>query len=1034
MIDYEAIRERSLYKYGHEDDHLSIFERLYADRTHFIFELVQNAEDANATELTFELFGDRLEVRHDGRLFNEADVEGICGIGKSTKAEDFTKIGRFGIGFKSVYAYTREPTIHSGNEHFSIRTYVRPYAATPRPISQGETLFVFPFDHPDMTPRQAHAEVRDALNGLRLETLLFVRSIARIHVLGEGLTEALLGRRESARSTHSSQVELTQICDDEQHCHDQTWMVWSRPVEASDGDEVRVQVAFSADAEDGQLAIRRIPNSPLVVFFPTERETSLGFLVQGPYRTTPARDNIPQRDPWNQRLVAETAALLSSTLCELRDNGLLQAETLACLPLDPLRFSEYSMFRPLYDACLAAFQREDLIPTADGGYARSADVRLARSQAVRDLVAGERFSKLFDAEHELRWVSGTVSAKKTPEFHRYLREQLAVGEVTAESVVQHLTGQFLSDESDEWIVRLYEMLDDAPHLWRRDRRSAEPLAATLPLVRLDDGTHVLPFDDKGSPLAYMPTDSPTEFPTVRSQVIGSDKAKSFLRGLGLKQPDITAEVLELVLPRYTSGAVEKDNIDWEAHDRDLDKIARALEAAQGPRLKRLHEDLRSACLIASVNCDGDWEFRPAQDVCLATPQLEIFFEGNSAAWFAHNRYEEWRSLLLSLGARVDLAPDARSAGRDLHVNLDSNWGWHRRGRDGFDPGATLDGLQFALSNPNLERSRMIWNEVLVPYSHLVAGVVETCTRQNYSGSSTNEAVSPMGRLSRELAWLPSPSGGWSAPVDLAPEDIPEGFDPDPKLAEALGMVRSPLLQVAEELGVSAEDLRMLQDPEQRADWEEFKAKQARQRSAATRPDAEGPQLPSIDYASALVDAVARPAKMQSHEEPDRSGGKVSNPAFRRERVRSQIQGDREAEPDPSQRFRRISRKVWEQKDKATRDFIAEQYGGHCQICDDSFRTRKGSPYFEAAYMVSRTEVRWIDRAGNVLCLCATCCAKFEHGAIEADDILDQVTRWRPESEGGSAPPELRLLVCGAPTTIRFTEKHFLDLQEMVVQS
>ena len=42
--------------------------------------------------------------------------------------------------------------------------------------------------------------------------------------------------------------------------------------------------------------------SPLVVFFPTEKETFLGFLIQGPYRTTPARDNVPEHDQWNQGL------------------------------------------------------------------------------------------------------------------------------------------------------------------------------------------------------------------------------------------------------------------------------------------------------------------------------------------------------------------------------------------------------------------------------------------------------------------------------------------------------------------------------------------------------------------------------------------------------------------------------------------------------------------------------------------------------------------------------------------------------------
>ena len=90
------------------------------------------------------------------------------------------------------------------------------------------------------------------------------------------------------------------------------------------------------------------------MFFPTEKETFLGFLIQGPYRTTPARDNIPEHDPSNQALVRETAALLTDVLRELRDDGLLTVEVLTTLPLDAARFPPGSMFRPLFESVRAA--------------------------------------------------------------------------------------------------------------------------------------------------------------------------------------------------------------------------------------------------------------------------------------------------------------------------------------------------------------------------------------------------------------------------------------------------------------------------------------------------------------------------------------------------------------------------------------------------------------------------------------------------------------------------------------------------------
>ncbi len=129
--DYAQIRDENVARYGWDTAVLDLLGHLYSERTHFIFELIQNAEDAGATTLAFELFADRLEVRHDGRPFTEADVRGVCGVAQSGKSGDLTKIGQFGIGFKSVYAYTRTPQVHSGAEHFRIDHYVRPAAVDP---------------------------------------------------------------------------------------------------------------------------------------------------------------------------------------------------------------------------------------------------------------------------------------------------------------------------------------------------------------------------------------------------------------------------------------------------------------------------------------------------------------------------------------------------------------------------------------------------------------------------------------------------------------------------------------------------------------------------------------------------------------------------------------------------------------------------------------------------------------------------------------------------------------------------------------
>ena len=83
-----------------------IVEDLYPDTAHFIFELLQNAEDTRASEASFVLSEDALVFEHNGRPFDEGDIRGITDIGEGTKAEDDDMIGRFGSDSRR-YSLTR---------------------------------------------------------------------------------------------------------------------------------------------------------------------------------------------------------------------------------------------------------------------------------------------------------------------------------------------------------------------------------------------------------------------------------------------------------------------------------------------------------------------------------------------------------------------------------------------------------------------------------------------------------------------------------------------------------------------------------------------------------------------------------------------------------------------------------------------------------------------------------------------------------------------------------------------------------------
>jgi hypothetical protein len=801
--DYEQIRGENIARYGWDTAVLDLLGQLYSERTHFIFELIQNAEDAGATELTFELFEDRLEVNHDGRPFTEADVRGICGVGKSGKSEDLTKIGKFGIGFKSVYAYTNSPRVYSSGEHFRIEKYVRPFSADPLDEPVSGTLFVFPFDHDTVSAAIAAAEISAALNKIEPSTLLFLRNIKYLRICGVQVADRAISRVAAGRAGSSRHITLAEG----RSRGGEEWFVWHRQLADLGHPALRVEIAFRVDTAHGERRLVKRDDSPLVVFFPTQKETFLGFLIQGPYRTTPARDNVPQHDPSNQALVRETAALLVDVLRELRDDGLLTADVLEALPVDAARFQPAAMFRPLFDSVRAALAEEALIPVAGGGYGAAGELKLAGGAGLRGLLLPDQLGVLYGAGHPLAFADESITESRTPLLWRYLREEIGVDEVTPEAAVARVTREFLVVQSDEWISRFYAFLYHNSALWRAPRFPGEQPgpARTRPVIRLEDGSHVTPFDSGDRPAAYLPGAAGTGFPTVRRAVADFPAAREFLEALKFTEPDVVDEVLEIVLPRY--GHLDVAGLDAAQHDADLECVVRALaEAAAGRRQRLLEQVQQTAFLVGENAATGEKRLMTPVMLYQRSKYLEIYFDGNPGAWFADDAYGPWLVQLRGMGVRESVEIRTRDTNQLGYVVIADEFARHERGIAGFDPEAEIDGLDFALHHPDHARSEYVWNVLLTPHRHLVAGVVEKSVREEFADSSRENVRSAIGTAAASAAWLPGPDGAFHRPAELSLDDLPPTYTRDEMLAEALRMIQSAVAEASRQLGLPPEVL------------------------------------------------------------------------------------------------------------------------------------------------------------------------------------------------------------------------------------
>ena len=106
---------------------------MYKQGVDIFKELIQNADDAGATEVKFlidwrrneetgnNLLSDGMKACHgpsiwayNNACFSKEDIKNICSIAAQSKKHQLDKVGRFGLGFTSVYHLTDVPSVVSG--------------------------------------------------------------------------------------------------------------------------------------------------------------------------------------------------------------------------------------------------------------------------------------------------------------------------------------------------------------------------------------------------------------------------------------------------------------------------------------------------------------------------------------------------------------------------------------------------------------------------------------------------------------------------------------------------------------------------------------------------------------------------------------------------------------------------------------------------------------------------------------------------------------------------------------------------------
>lgn len=1063
--NYQAITKHNEEQLGRDTASRKTQISMYSDSTHFVYEILQNADDYEAKEVFFKLSETELWIEHDGKPFTEENVKAITYFGQSTSREDLVKTGRFGIGFKSVFAFTATPIIISDCEHFKIYGLYRvkeyPY---PDDLPRSRTRIILPFNHESENPdyvenlisrEDAYSKIEERLTSLNKNTLLFTQNIREIRWEtndGSGYYSREDDKNNNAR--------MTTITDGE---HVKKYLVFSRGPRWKDEVHKTVDVAFGID-EKGAIVPVPAEEDFLYVLFATKEETHLRFILNGPYRTTPARENISEDDSFNRHLMKETCDLVEDMLPQIQKEGLLTTKFLAVLPNeDDEKLRDF--YKPIMERLVELFNNEKLTPMKHGGHAAAKGAfRVKESVKLSDLIDDKDLARILgDGHSSPLWIKNPQSGSQE---YRFL-DMLEIKEWRTQDLIDKLSEEsetimkWLKDKSDKWHQRFYALLGDfcacpryASEYSKPRYRDRKERLANLPIVRLSDGATYKKGKDCKFPSDDVEPDK--NFSYVAKGVYSSGKnkdqqeeARKFLEEIGVSEVG-EKERIDLLLETFYQNS-KSTEITNEQHLNHITDFIKWWEKGNDMNKFKHHTIFRvegKDVFHNPIKCFLD---RPFEDT-----GLEALFGCSeiplkSQKYLVSKKYTKVNGFIdfaKSLGVMSALEIRKHKAtkmqedvfkkmGRETCTTIDRDYFlnaligqgtyWHNKGSSYYI--GELD-----LKIHKIELSLAVWKTLCrVEEEKLSAFYLPNDANRDKQKREPSFLVNQL----KSCRWVPDKDGFFRFPSDVTKESLHADFPYNNRNGwlDAIGFGENAKKQSEEykkrekllsSLPIEKEMLNFSPE-EQKEMMEDYKRKMAHKHNQSAQQE-------SVLFHEALPKSFIEPGKIAT-EDGIGYGGSVQNPSRRRDRTSESIAADIENEGKQGARLYFATVKKWKGKNDQVRVNLTEWYGGQCQICDKTFTQSNGEPYFEGLYLVSYTNAEWIDRVGNVLCLCPWHSAMFQFGPKEIDeDIIQQILRLQVQAEGGGGQLAIRLRLCGEDVEIKFEERHLIDLQEMIKKS
>uniref|UniRef100_A0A673I606 Uncharacterized LOC107720215 n=1 Tax=Sinocyclocheilus rhinocerous TaxID=307959 RepID=A0A673I606_9TELE len=288
---------------------------LYSKDTHFVLELIQNADDncypdgREQPALAFVVEKDCITILNNECGFEENNVRAICDVGRSTKGKHkYGYIGQKGIGFKSVFKVTDCPEIHSNGFHIRFDKnsgpmgYILPHwVEQERPGSAGareiaEQRWATKIHLP---LRSESYQTKNLFHDVHPSLLLFLHRLRSIIIFNEKRLVSMT-RRDLSHNI----LEVAHTGGEER------WLVIKRmlyPKKIKE-DVESTELALAFQLSGSSPCDVKPQKQPVFAFLPL-RSFGFRFIIQGDFDIPSSREDVDRDSSWNQWLRSEIPQL-----------------------------------------------------------------------------------------------------------------------------------------------------------------------------------------------------------------------------------------------------------------------------------------------------------------------------------------------------------------------------------------------------------------------------------------------------------------------------------------------------------------------------------------------------------------------------------------------------------------------------------------------------------------------------------------------------------------------------------------------------